>query len=145
MDKENKDRTPDERLRACLEKTKTPLEELLTDVRDIVQRLEPSSFRFQAWNYPLKHQNAVTLFAGLPLDNNSTERALKKAFQHRKNILFFQIQNGAQAGDPLMSNMETAQLNSLSPARNLKTWPENWRIHHSDRESWLPRATRFQV
>jgi ribosomal protein S17 len=69
---------------------------------------------------------------------------LKKAIRHRKNSLFFQTQNGAQVGDTLMSIMETAQLNSLSPVRYLQTLLENWKTLHSEPESWLPWAARFQ-
>lgn len=147
IDEEYKCCTPDERFRAHLEGSKPIFEELLAHARTLVQKLEPSSYRFKAWNYLLKHQNELTLFyriAGVPLDNNTSERALKKAIRHRKNSLFFQTQNGAQVGDTLMSIMETAQLNSLSPVRYLQTLLENWKTLHSEPESWLPWAARFQ-
>ena len=147
VDEESKASTPDERLRAHQGVSKPLFEELLNHASKMVESLEPNSYRFKAWNYLLKHQNELTLFykiAGVPLDNNTTERALKKAIRHRKNSLFFQTQNGAQVGDILMSMMETAQLNSLSPVRYLQTLLENWDVLHSEPESWLPWNPRFQ-
>src|SRR5450432_814989 len=41
--------------------------------------------------------------AGVPLDNNIVERALKKAILHRKNSLFYKTRKGAQMGDLFMS------------------------------------------
>jgi hypothetical protein len=35
------------------------------------------------------------------LDNNVVDRALKKAFLHRKNFLFYKTLHGAQVGGPL--------------------------------------------
>jgi len=61
---------------------------------------------------------ALTLFltvAGAPLDNNITERALKKAILHRKNALFFNTLNGARVGDIFMSLIHTAELNDIPP------------------------------
>jgi len=147
VDEESKSCTPDERLRAHQEVSKPLFEELLNHASKMIESLEPNSYRFKAWNYLLKHQDELTLFykiAGVPLDNNTTERALKKAIRHRKNSLFFQTQNGAQVGDILMSMMETAQLNSLSPVRYLQTLLENWDVLHTEPESWLPWNQRFQ-
>ena len=49
--------------------------------------VEPNSGLGNAINYLLKHWEKLTLFlrkAGVPLDNNLVERALKKAILHRK-------------------------------------------------------------
>jgi transposase len=51
---------------------------------------------------------------GAPLDNNITERALKRAIQHRKNSLFFKTLNGARVGDTFMTLIHTAELNEVN-------------------------------
>ena len=66
-----------------------------------------------AITYVLKHWHALTLFfrqPGAPLDNNISERALKKAILHRKNALFYRTQNGARAGDLFMTLIHTCEL-----------------------------------
>jgi transposase len=65
-----------------------------------------------------KHWLKLTLSLRAPgavLDNNICERALKKAFLHRKNALFYKSQNGADLGDIFMSMIYTAELNGESP------------------------------
>jgi hypothetical protein len=71
-----------------------------------------------AIRYVQNHWVALTLFltvAGAPLDNNITERALKKAILHRKNALLFKTLNGARVGDIFMSLIHTAELNNIPP------------------------------
>ncbi|MDD8043784.1 MAG: transposase [Verrucomicrobiota bacterium] len=40
---------------------------------------------------------------GAPIDNNASERALKKAILHRKNSMFYKTRIGARLGDLFMS------------------------------------------
>jgi transposase IS66 family protein len=47
---------------------------------------------------------------GAPLDNNISERALKKTILHRKNALFYKTTNGARIGDLFMSLIHTCEL-----------------------------------
>jgi hypothetical protein len=63
---------------------------------------EPNSALGGAIRYVLRHWEKATLFlrqAGVLLDNNLCERALKKAILHRRNALFYMTQNGARVGD----------------------------------------------
>ena len=65
-----------------------------------------------------KHWDPLTLFLrkeAAPLDNNITERALKKAILHRKNALFYKTLNGARVGDIFMGLIYTAELNGVAP------------------------------
>jgi len=48
--------------------------------------------------------------AGVPLDNNLCERALKRAVLHRKNALFYRTLHGAEVGDLFMTLIHTCQL-----------------------------------
>ena len=82
------------------------------------RKVEPNSTLGEAIRYMQNHWPALTLFltvAGAPLDNNITERALKKAILHRKNALFFKTLNGARVGDIFMSLIHTAELNAIAP------------------------------
>ena len=65
------------------------------------RRTEPNSSMGQAFRYLLKHWEGLTRFltvAGVPLDNNVAERALKRAVLLRKNALFYKNEHGASAG-----------------------------------------------
>jgi transposase len=82
------------------------------------RKVEPNSGLGQAISYLLKHWEKLTLFlrqAGVPLDNNIVERALKKAILHRKNSLFYKTRNGAWMGDLFMSLIHTCELNGVNP------------------------------
>ncbi|MBK7677467.1 MAG: transposase [Candidatus Accumulibacter sp.] len=61
--------------------------------------VEPHSGLGQAISYMQNHWEKLTLFLrapGGPLDNNITERILKKAILQRKNELFYRTLNGAR-------------------------------------------------
>ena len=100
---------------------------------------EPNSGLGEAIEYMLKHWDKLTLFLrepGAPLDNNITERALKRAILHRKNALFYMSEHGAHVGDLFMSLIYTCQLcdvNSfdyltelLRHADKLPSRPQQW-------------------
>lgn len=101
--------------------------------------VEPNSGLGEAISYLLKHWEKLTLFlrkAGVPLDNNIVERALKKAILHRKNSLFYKTRKGAERGDLFMSLIHTCELNGINPfdyltelqrhAAELKQNPSEW-------------------
>jgi hypothetical protein len=114
------------------------LREWLT--RQIEERLvEPHSALGAAIQYLRKHWEKLTLFLrvpGAPLDNNTCERALKKAILHRKNALFYKTQNGADVGDLHMSLIHTCELCGANPfdyltqlqrhAEEVATTPDRW-------------------
>jgi len=81
------------------------------------RKVEPNSSLGEAIRYMDNNWEALTRFlhrAGVPLDNNITERALKKAIIHRKNSLFYKTLNGARVGDAFMSLIHTAELNGVN-------------------------------
>jgi transposase len=131
----------EERLVFHQEHSKPVMEKLHTWLQaQFDERLvEPNSGLGNAINYLLKHWEKLTLFlrkAGVPLDNNIVERALKKAILHRKNSLFYKTRKGAQMGDLFMSLIHTCELNSanafdylmelLRHAEELKQNPSAW-------------------
>jgi hypothetical protein len=81
------------------------------------RKVEPNSGLGAAIEYMDKNWEALTRFLqveGSPLDNNITERALKRAIQHRKNSLFYKTLNGARVGDTFMTLIHTAELNGVN-------------------------------
>lgn len=82
------------------------------------KEIEPNSSMGKAIAYLNNHWEELTLFLrtpGVPLDNNSTERLLKRAVLNRKNAYFYRNETGAKIGDILMSVMETCVHNGANP------------------------------
>ena len=106
---------------------------------------EPNSALGGAIGYMLRHWEKLTLFlrrAGAPLDNNVSERALKKAILHRKNALFYKTQNGAHVGDLFMSLIYTCQLNEANPFDYLTQLQRHADQVAASPEVWLPWSYR---
>jgi hypothetical protein len=111
---------PDERLRLHQQQSRPRMAALERWMQGQFEerRIEPNSSLGEAIRYMQKRWDALTLFLrrpGVPLDNNITERALKKAILHRKNALFYKTLNGARIGDIFMSLIYTAELNGVAP------------------------------
>jgi transposase len=134
---------PDERLRLHQKQSgprMAALEQWMRTQFD-ERRVEPNSGLGEAIRYMQNRWDALTLFlrvAGVPLDNNVTEQALKKAILHRKNALFYKTLNGARVGDTFMSLIYTAELNSVAPFDYLVAL-----LRHSEQlaehpEQWMP-------
>jgi transposase len=87
--------------------------------RQLGQKLvEPNSGLGQAIQYMLNHWRKLTQFLkipGVPLDNNTCERALKLVILHRKNALFYKTMPGAHVGDIFMSLIHTCRLGGVDP------------------------------
>lgn len=133
--------TPEERLQFHRERSGPVMEKLHAWLEEqfAERRVEPNSGLGQAISYLLRHWEKLTLFlrlAGVPLDNNIVERALKKAILHRKNSLFYKTGNGARMGDLFMSLIHTCELNGVNAfdyltelqrhARELAAAPAEW-------------------
>jgi transposase len=111
-------------------------------VRQLDERLvEPNSGLGGAIAYLLKHWEKLTLFLrvpGAPLDNNTAERALKKAILHRKNALFYKTENGARVGDLFMSLIYTCELCGVSPFDYLTELDRHADDVASNPGNWMP-------
>lgn len=82
------------------------------------KEIEPNSSMGKAIAYLNNHWGGLTLFLrmpGVPIDNNATERLLKRAVLNRKNAYFYRNETGAKIGDILMSVMETCVQNGANP------------------------------
>ena len=81
------------------------------------RKTEPNSGLGKAIRYMDHNWEALSGFLrteNAPLDNNITERALKKAIRHRRNSLFYKTLNGARVGDVHMALIHTAELNEVN-------------------------------
>lgn len=105
------------------------------------RRTEPNSSLGHAFRYVLKHWEGLTRFltvAGVPLDNNIAERALKRAVLLRKNALFYKNEHGASVGAILQSLIETCRLNSVSAWAYLLTLMRNRDEARANPAAYLP-------
>ena len=103
--------------------------------------VEPNSGLGKAIKYMLKRWKKFTLFtrkAGAPLDNNISERALKRSILHRRNSLFFRTQHGADLGDIYMSIIHTAELHGANPWEYLTVIQRNAAAVRRDPTQWMP-------
>jgi len=105
------------------------------------KQVEPNSSLGKAFNYMLRHWDALTRFLvipGCPLDNNIVERCLKSAIMHRKNSLFFKTELGAHVGDIFMSIIQTCRLAKVNPFHYLTQILKNHHDVFKYPHSWMP-------
>lgn len=103
--------------------------------------IEPNSRLGKAFAYMKNHWPGLTRFlevAGVPLDNNQTERELKPAQRHRKNSLFFKNELGAAVGDVLLSVIRTCTINGHDPVRYLSALATHKAKVRAGPQHWLP-------
>ena len=104
-------------------------------------RTEPNSSLGQAFRYVLRHWEGLTRFltvAGVPIDNNIAERALKRAVLLRKNALFYKNEHGASVGAILQSLIETCRLNGVSAWEYLLALMRNRSKARANPTAYLP-------
>ena len=105
------------------------------------RKIEPNSSLGAAILYMQKRWPELTLFLrvqGAPLDNNTCERALKKAILHRKNALFYRTLAGAHVGDVFMSLIHTAELNHIEPFDYLVALQRHATALAASPADWMP-------
>lgn len=110
--------------------------------RQFDERLvEPNSSLGGAIRYLQRHWEKLTLFLrvpGAPLDNNTAERALKKAILHRRNSLFYRTENGARVGDLFMSLIYTCELCGANPLDYLTELQRHATDVADNPHCWMP-------
>ena len=83
----------------------------------------PKSLTGKAINYALSQKQTLLTFLKDPrieLTNNLAEQAVKPFVIGRKNWLFFNTPNGAQASAVIYSIIETVKANGLNPQETLQ-------------------------
>lgn len=115
--------TPVERKNARTEHLKQPLEDFFVWVKEEAKISLPKTHYGQALEYAIKQEHKVmrVLEDGrLELDNNLAERTVKPFVIGRKNWLFANTPQGADASCIIYSIVETAKLNNLIPYEYLR-------------------------
>ena len=105
------------------------------------KEVEPNSSMGKAIAYLQNHWDELTLFLrmpGVPIDNNATERMLKKAVLNRKNAYFYRNETGAKIGDILMSVIETSALNKINPWEYLIAIQKYQEDVRANPNFWIP-------
>ena len=88
-----------------------------------------------------RHWRELTTFLRVehaPLDNNASERSLKRVVLNRKNSLFYKTEHGAAIGDILTSIIETCRLNHVNAWTYLVEVVRQERAVKCDPVRWLP-------
>ena len=121
---------------------------LMEEIRNFSKRLldehkvEPNSGFGKAINYLFKHYDGLIAFCrylGAPLENNTSERAIKLLIRRRKNSLFFKTEFGAEVGEIVQSVLYTAaRYDQDNVYRYLIAIFENEESVHRSPECWMP-------
>jgi hypothetical protein len=105
------------------------------------KRVEPNSGLGGAFTYLLKRWDALTLFLRVrdaPLDNNMSERSLKRAIRQRRASLFYRSCHGAHVGDVYMALIYTTELHGGDPFRYLTALMTHDKDVAARPAEWLP-------
>lgn len=118
IEKRIKDKTPEEKHQTRQEKAVPLLNKLKAWLEKSSLQVTPKSKMGNAINYSLNQWHKLIRYTEdgrLNIDNNRAERAIKPFVIGRKNWLFSNTANGAQASARLYSIIETAKANGLVP------------------------------
>jgi len=105
------------------------------------KQVEPNSGLGKALEYLRSLWKQLTRFtevAGVPLDNNICERALKLAIRHRRNSMFYKTMRGAEVGDIYMTLFHTARAAGVNPNDYLLALLTNDKPVQADPTACLP-------
>ena len=139
---------------------------LLTELRQKLlgwkEQLLPKHPMAEAVNYTLGQWNELNVFCSdgaVPIDNNVSEREMKRVVLNRKNSLFVGNPRGGRTAAILASLTSTCRRHQVDPqlyltqllinlpswsVRELDAWlPDQWKLHHAARLAKLnqPNST----
>lgn len=136
------------------------LDALREKVLDWKQQLLPKHPMAEALNYVLNQWVALKIFCSdgaVPIDNNVSEREMKRVVLNRKNSLFVGNDRGGRTAAILASLTSTCRRHELDPqlyftqllmnlpqakVSELPHWlPDQWKIHHEARLASLKAAS----
>lgn len=104
-------------------------------------QVEPNGSLGKALSYLQRNWEELTQWlrvAGVPLDNNPAERALKRPILQRKNAYFYRTSHGAAIADLWMSLLETCRLNGVPEFSYLVALGRAGRAVRAAPRDWLP-------
>lgn len=105
------------------------------------KEVEPNSGLGVAFHYFLKRWTPITAFlrvAGAPLDNNASERGVKRAIRYRRASLFYRSLSSARVGDIYMALIYTTELHGGDPFRYVTALLTYEKAVAAHPEDWLP-------
>ena len=131
------------RLKYHQENSRKPMNEIRAYAEEKLNSrdFEPNSPIYQAFEYLKNHWPGLTRFLevpGAPIDNNGSERLIKRFILYRKNSLFYKTENGAQVGDCLMSLIQTCIAADENPIDYLTQLQKNSQHVAKNPQLWLP-------
>ena len=124
IEKEIRGRSPEERCKVRLERSRPLLEALKRWMEDTLGKLSRKSDTAKAVRYALVRWGALRRYVDdgrLEMDNNAAERALRAVALGRKNYLFAGSDRGGERAAAIYSLIGTAKLNRLDPESYLRT------------------------
>ncbi len=142
VEKEAKDVSVAERQERRQKQSVPVLGELRRKLLTWKEQLLPKHPMAEAVNYALSQWNTLTVFTtdgAVPIDNNVSEREMKRVVLNRKNSLFVGNPRGGRTAAILASLTSTCRRHQVDPQlyftqllMNLSSWPA------SDLDAWLP-------
>src|SRR6266853_4068542 len=142
LEKQAKDVSVAERLALRQTQTVPVLVELRRKLLTWKEQLLPKHPMAEAVNYALSQWEELSVFTtdgAVPIDNNVSEREMKRVVLHRKNSLFVGNPRGGRTAAILASLTSSCRRHEMDPQlyfmqllMNLSSWPAN------DIDAWLP-------
>jgi len=142
VEKQAKDVSVAERLALRQTQSVPVLAELRQKLLTWREQLLPKHPMAEAVNYTLGQWEELTVFTGdgaVPIDNNVSEREMKRVVLNRKNSLFVGNPRGGRTAAILASLTSSCRRHEMDPQlyfmqllMNLPSWPAN------DLDAWLP-------
>jgi Transposase IS66 family len=142
MERQAKDISVSERLELRQKQSVPILAELHRKLLIWKEQLLPKHSMADAVNYTLGQGEALTVFTSdgaVPIDNNVSEREMKRVVLNRKNSLFVGNPRGGRTAAILASLTSSCRRHDMDPHLyfmqllvNLPTWPAR------DLDAWLP-------
>jgi len=152
VERQGRNATGDERLTLRREQSVPLLAEMHDRLLQWKQQLLPKHPMAEAINYALGQWQELNVFCSdgaVPIDNNVSEREMKRVVLNRKNSLFVGNARGGRTAAVLSSLTSTCRRHDVDPQlyltqlmvnlptlsfRQLPTWlPDQWKIRHAAR------------
>jgi transposase len=142
VEKQGRNASAEERLRLRQEQSAPAMAELHKKFFDWKEQLLPKHPMAEAVNYALGHWEELNVFlsdGAVPIDNNVSEREMKRVVLNRKNSLFVGNARGGRTAAILASLTSTCRRHDVDPQLYLTQLLVNLPAARiSDLPAWLP-------
>lgn len=118
LEKQMKNKPDSYKVKIRQEKSKPIIERLMLFLKEIYPKCPPKSSLAKAINYTLERESSLKEYLNygfINIDNNLAENKIRPFALGRKNWLFMNSVNGANASCNIYSLLETAKMNRLEP------------------------------